>query len=338
MAAGLQVWSQTASSNSTSDSAVNYAEGMAPSALNDSGRGLMASMAKWRDDINGTITTGGSSGAYTVTTNQTQAALTAGYMVAFVPHATNAATVTLNVDSLGAKPLRSAPGVELPAGALVLGTPYVATYYTSNSGEWILHGFYGNPYSIPIGGVLPYLGTTAPNSSFVLPYGQAISRTTYSTLFSLVSTTFGIGDGTTTFNVPDFRGRVPAGKDDMGGSAASRLTSTVMSPDGVTVGATGGAQTVTLDADKIPSHTHSLTIDDHPKSRIVELNNSAIYYASSGATSGATNSAFRTASELDGNLSTPVLAHSATIGNTGGSSAHNNVQPTIIVPFILRVI
>lgn len=74
-------------------------------------------------------------------------------------------------------------------------------------------------------------------------FGQAISRVTFSALFAKIGTTWGIGDGSTTFNLPDFRGRVPAGLDNMGGTPANRLTSTTMSPDGNTVGATGGAQT-----------------------------------------------------------------------------------------------
>ena len=143
-------------------------------------------------------------------------------MIAFTPHTTNGATVTLNVDSLGAKPLRSAPSTELPAGALVQGTPYVATY-NSSDGAFYLHGFFGNVYGIPVGGMIDYTGTTAPNSSFVLPYGQAISQTTYATLYALYgSNRYGTDSGGM-FNVPDLRGRIAVGKDDMGGSAASRV-------------------------------------------------------------------------------------------------------------------
>ena len=71
---------------------------------------------------------------------------------------------------------------------------------------------------------MPYVGSTAPNSNFALPFGQAISRATYDPLFALVGTTFGAGDGSTTFNIPDLRGRVAFGLDNMGGSAASRIT------------------------------------------------------------------------------------------------------------------
>src|SRR5882672_4724954 len=128
-------WSKIASSNASADSTINWAEGQAPSSVNDSARAEMAAVAKWRDDISGTITTGGSSTAYTVASNSTYDTLANmnGAMIAFVPHATSGATVTLNVDGLGAKPLRSAPSVELPAGVLIQGTPYVATYVNATA-------------------------------------------------------------------------------------------------------------------------------------------------------------------------------------------------------------
>lgn len=150
MASGVVTYSKTAASNATADSTQNWAEGMAPSAVNDSARAGMASVAKWRDDLNGSITTGGTATAYTVTSNQTFAALTAGYQISFAPHTDCGSTVTLNVDGLGAKPLRTAPAVELNAGHLKTGTPYRATYFSSNSGEWILEG-----WSPPITADLP---------------------------------------------------------------------------------------------------------------------------------------------------------------------------------------
>src|SRR5690348_11474007 len=240
-------WSKTAASNATADATINWAEGQSPSSVNDSARAMMAALAGWRDDVSGTVVTAGTSTAYTVTSNQgfdTLAHLN-GATIAFVPHATCGATVTLNVDSLGAKPLRTSPGVELPSGLLIQSTPYVATY-NNTDGAFYLRGFYALPYAIPVGGLLPYVGSSAPNSSFALPFGQAISRTTYATLFSLVSTTFGSGDGTTTFNVPDLRGRAVFGLDNMGGSAASRITVAGGNFNGATLGATGGAENHTL--------------------------------------------------------------------------------------------
>ena len=135
-------WSKTAASNATADSTVNWAEGQSPSSVNDSARAMMASTAAWRDDISGTITTGGSSTAYTLTSNQVFDSLAHmnGAMISFIPHATNGASATLNVDGLGAKPLRFSPSVAAPAGTLILGAPYTFVYNSSDA-AFYLHNF-----------------------------------------------------------------------------------------------------------------------------------------------------------------------------------------------------
>jgi len=320
-------WSRTASSNANADSTVNWAEGMAPSAVNDSARAMMARLAEWRDDISGTLVTSGTSTAYTVASNQgfDNFADMNGAMIAFAVHATNGATVTLNVDSLGAKPLRSAPNVELPSGVLVQGTPYVVTYNNSD-GAFYLQGFTVNPYMIPIGGLLDYCGTTAPNSSFVLPAGQAISRTTYATLFSLVGTTFGSGDGSTTFNVPDLRGRVAAGLDNLNGSAAGRI-GTVVTDNGTIVGTTLGSSG--------GQSTHVQTIAEmaqHTPSGSVSITNTTEVVLTDGTLGLQTGSSpwFR-------GLSAGVTA-TFTGNAVGSSSAMAWLQPTILLGKILRVI
>src|SRR5262249_15554071 len=157
-----------------------------------------------------------------------------------------------NVDGLGAKPLRSAPGADIPAASLIQGTPYVATYFNA-MGEWILQGAYGG-LGIPVGCGMDYWGATAPSSNFALAYGQAISRTTYAACFAVMGTTFGAGDGATTFNLPDKRGRVSAGKDDMGGAAASRLTTSYFGSNASTLGAASGFESNTLSTTTMPAH------------------------------------------------------------------------------------
>jgi microcystin-dependent protein len=291
---------------------------------------MMASTAAFRDDIAGAIATGGTSTAYTVTSYQVFDTLAHmnGAMIAFTPHVTNGATVTLNVDGLGAKPLRTSTGVELQAGMLIAGTPYTALYNNSDA-VWYLHNFYGNPYNIPLGGALPYFGSTAPNSSFVLPYGQAISRTTYSTLFTLFSTTYGSGDGSTTFNVPDLRGRMLAGKDDMGGSAASRITTAGGGLDGATLGAVGGAQSVTLAANQIPSltSTGNNTITVNSTRGDVMVTPAAV--GSGSSSTGAVGQATIT--------STGSNAISVTYTNAS-QAVTKTVPPAMVCNLILRII
>lgn len=331
------LWSRTASSNATADSNVNWAEGMAPSAVNDSARAMMASAAGFRDDIAGAITTGGTSTAYTVTSYQVFDTLAhmSGQVIAFTPHTTNGATVTLNVDSLGAKPLRSAPSVELPAGVLVQGTPYTALYNNSDA-AWYLHNFFVNPYATPIGGFMDYVGTTAPNSAFVFPYGQAVSRTTYSTLFAMTSTTFGVGDGSTTFNLPDLRGRVVAGKDDMGGTSANRLTSADDGLNGDTLGATGGGETQSLVTANLPAYTPSGTVSQ-PTANVA--GNAAITpysgSASSAVSPGSGIGVYPNTQMGSLTITQPTFTGAA---QGGTSTAFGIIQPTIILNKIMRII
>jgi microcystin-dependent protein len=257
-------WSKTANNNATADPSINWAEGQAPSTVNDSARALMAAAAKYRDDVAGIITTGGTSTIYTLTSNQQFDSLANmdGKLIGFVPHVTNAAGIQLNVDGLGAKSITVTNAIPLEAGVLIAATPYMAVYNNAQQ-QWRLFGFSPSEYDIPLAGGLPYFGVSAPNSKFAFPFGQAISRTTYAGLFALFGTTYGAGDGSTTFNLPDLRGRALFGKDDMGGSAANRVTAGGSGVNGVGLGAAGGVEIVTLTTAQMPVHVHGLTDPTH---------------------------------------------------------------------------
>lgn len=95
----------------------------------------------------------------------------------------------------------------------------------------------------PTGVVLPYVAASAP-TGWLLCDGSAVSRSTYATLFAIIGTTYGVGDNSTTFNIPDMRENVPVGY--KSGSAEFG-----------TLGGTYGAKTHTLDVTQIPSHTHA---------------------------------------------------------------------------------
>lgn len=111
---------------------------------------------------------------------------------------------------------------------------------------------------VPVGALLPYAGTASPDTNvWLLCDGDAVSRTTYAALFTAIGTTFGNGDGSTTFNLPDLRGRVPMGLDNMGGSSANRVTDA--SAD--SLGGAVGSEDHTLTASEMPSHTHSINHD-----------------------------------------------------------------------------
>lgn len=166
--------------------------------------------------------------------------------------------------------------------------------------------------AVPLGGVIDYAGSTAP-TNFALCYGQAINRTTYATLFAIIGTTYGVGDGSTTFNVPDLRGRIAAGKDDMGGSAASRLTATTITGGALTLGNSGGEETHALTTAELASHSHA------------GLNAGFLTQKNVGG-SWFTGSA--------GGVSYETQASTAT---SGSGTAHNNVQPALILNKIIRI-
>ncbi len=105
--------------------------------------------------------------------------------------------------------------------------------------------------SNPIGTILQYAPTTLP-TGYLWANGQSVSRATYSDLFTAIGVTYGIGDGVSTFTLPDFRGRLAIGTNPMGGSNDGTLSERVL-------GTKYGAESVNIPH----SHTGSLSINDH---------------------------------------------------------------------------
>ncbi len=202
---------------------------------------------------------------------------------------------------------------------------------------------------------MPFAGSSAP-SGWLLCFGQAISRTTYASLFTTIGTTYGVGDGSTTFNLPDLRGRVVAGEDDMGGTSANRLTNLSGGLDGDVLGATGGSESHTLTTAQVPNHGHTTssfsTAGSHSHNTIGDHNHVVQGRASTSTTAhshaggrfakapstGTTNSDENTVTggghshSADGGHT-----HTLTVDSTaGGGGAQNNVQPTIILNYIIK--
>jgi len=159
------------------------------------------------------------------------------------------------------------------------------------TGDYKVNGT--NLTTVPTGTVSAFAGSTAP-TGYALCDGSAVNRTTQAALFAVIGTTYGVGDGSTTFNLPDLRGRVVAG---LGGSLLSGTDA---------LSDTGGAKEHTLSTAEMPSHSH--TFDGGGLKSLAGDTAGTDDYASSGGTTNA----------------------------TGGGQAHNNVQPTIILNYIIK--
>ena len=160
----------------------------------------------------------------------------------------------------------------------------------------------------PVGAVLPYAGSTAP-TGWLLCYGQvldATSNTDYQGLFNIIGNVFG-GSDNTDFEVPDMRGNMPLGKDNMGGVSRDRVTNAAAD----TVGDEEGEETHQLTIGELATHAHT---------RPIPNNN----YADSGSGSGGTASA---------NLGYAVKSDT---GSVGSDTAHNNMTPYITLNYIIR--
>lgn len=188
---------------------------------------------------------------------------------------------------------------------------------------------------IPIGSRVGYCGTTAP-TNWLFCNGQAVSRTTYSALFAVISTTYGAGDGSTTFNVPDYRGRVGAGKDDMGGTTAqNRVTSAKSGINGLALGATGGTQTHTLTSDEMPEHTHAGSADS-AGAHTHQVKEGR--YEGGGGTLASGDDYTNNIHAYSDTSSNGAHTHTLSINSAGSDAEHQNMQPTIIENVIIKAL
>lgn len=224
----------------------------------------------------------------------------------------------------------------------------------------------------PSGIVLPFAGSTSP-VGWLLCFGQEVSRSDYASLFSILGTTYGSGNGTTTFNLPDLRGRTIAGVDNMGGVAANRLTSGGAGINATSPGAAGGAETVTLTSGQsgAPAHSHPNTLGgttsfattghthQHVSPTGLNSGNIALISYSDAALDAVGNYTFSdvvnpvTASFVGAGSSValerayvtssgPSATGTVSISNqpnttANAASAHTNTQPTIVLNYIIKV-
>jgi microcystin-dependent protein len=195
-----------------------------------------------------------------------------------------------------------------------------------------LPGWRSNPETaagMPAGSIVQWPTNTAP-VNWLICDGSAISRSANPSLFAAIGTTYGTGNGTTTFNLPDLRGRVSVGRDS--GQTEFDI-----------LGETGGAKTHTLTTSEMPSHTHAQ--NSHTHTGTTSTNGAHTHTYGSNTSTAANGTAHGTAFNVNsyttsssGNHNHTFTTDAATASNqnTGGGLAHNNLQPYIVLNYIIK--
>jgi microcystin-dependent protein len=202
---------------------------------------------------------------------------------------------------------------------------------------------------IPSGSMQMYAGSAAPNSDWLICDGSAVSRSTYAALYAVIGTTFGTGNGSTTFNIPDMRSRMPIGVGTGTGLSARTLA------------ATGGVESVTLTGAQSGTSAHGHGHTFRPSSNNIYGDDSTAQAGahthtvdgrtSPSATHGHTGTiSVATAASNQNASQTPSTSsagtHSHTVYITGSvsnsteanaTSSHENMTPFLAVNFIIKV-
>jgi microcystin-dependent protein len=217
--------------------------------------------------------------------------------------------------------------------------------------------------AVPTGSLMPFAGTSAPEY-FLLCQGQEVSRETYANLFSIIGTTYGVGDNSTTFNLPNLQGRMPVGRD----SSQTEFDS---------LGEVGGAKTHTLTESELPAHTHNNTLNNNVVASSSHRHDFQFSLLDSSYDASGPNAAMGTAGQagawkyststwqggtLNASVSTTFNSVSGAVNGTGGrytstgdtttpsstatvgitnastgsGSEHNNLQPYVVTNYIIK--
>ena len=232
----------------------------------------------------------------------------------------------------------------------------IFTYYDDgSSAQWVEVLSSAVPSTneiMPVGTITQTARISAP-TGWLLCEGQNVSRTEYARLFDAIGTVYGIGDGTTTFTLPNLKGRIPVGKD----SSQTEFDA---------LGEIGGEKSVTLQTTHVPSHTHTFSGTTSGESGhthsvagisgfsssgagylALQSDGNLVWYRGNGTTWASGQGAGGSLPQMfvGANQSTTTggsSGHTHTYSGTtstgsGNGTAHNNIQPYIVLNYMIKV-
>jgi len=164
---------------------------------------------------------------------------------------------------------------------------------------------------VPVGAVVPFAGATAPEG-YLSCSGQQVAIGAYPALYAVLGTTYGSGTGT--FGIPDLRGRTVIGSG-TGTSLTARTT-----------GQSGGTENVTLTTSQIPAHSHTVASDTHS------------HGITGGFLTGGTSAAtlFAGGFGVVNRATTNTDTHTHAVSGGGGGQSHPNMQPYLVLNYLIR--
>lgn len=203
---------------------------------------------------------------------------------------------------------------------------FTNTSITVNAKGLITAAASGGPATVwgPIGSSFLYSSSTPPNANYVVKNGQAISRTTYATLFSLIGTTFGVGDGSDTFNIPNNTDRFPMGAGGL-----------------YTLGQTGGASTHTLTSGEVPTGSYvanSTSVVTDPTHNHEDYCTGPAGQLTNGG-SGQNTMGRTTLGSLNNQASSTgiTVATTTTVSDSNGGGSHSILNPFLSEYWMYRI-
>jgi microcystin-dependent protein len=252
-----------------------------------------------------------------------------------------AAALTLRLSRDGTAPmtgpLNLAPGTAV-APSLIFGGNVGNGFFQTPAGigisigatqvaEFTAGGIVGARF---VGELFSWSGSSVPSPLCAFPNGQTLSRTAFPTLWTFAqieitngNTFYNNGDGATTFGIGDLRGRVTAAADNMGGTAAGRLTTGGSGINGAVLGSVGGAEVATA---PLPIHSHGVNDPGH------------VHAFGSGQpidVAAGTNNVGLVANPQNNFATTAPAATGILLANAGTGGTHNNAQPSIVTSYLL---